>query len=121
MDKKLIDRVTAGIRREYPHAVNMGTFHALFQRHDEPTDILPSPNGPPMYVEGGVAVGSYTYRPTGDILSPDEYKAVCSALDAMAGITGGTVGRTLTTAEILRNKARAKAHAAGDGGRRYGR
>ena len=119
MDRNLIARTTAGIRREYPHAVNKGTFPALFQRHDEPTDILPSPNGPPIYVEGGGASGSYTYRPTGDILTPEEYWAVCSALEAMTRTTGVTVGRNLTPAEIKRNKVRHRANVASEGGGRY--
>lgn len=119
MDKKLIARITAGIRREYPHAVNKGTFPALFQLHDEPTNILPSPNGPPVFVEGGIAVGDFTYRPTGEILTPEEFRAVCEALDATRGALSAQ--RNLTPAEILRNKARAKANAADEGGRRYGR
>lgn len=111
-----VERIVAAVRREYPHAVNTGTFRALFQRHDEPTDILPSPNGPPVFVEGGVAVDDYTYRPTGEILSLAEFETVCLALDAMRGGQ-----RNPTPAEILRNKARAKADAADEGGRRYGR
>ncbi len=111
-----VERIVAAVRREYPHAVNTGTFRALFHRHDKSTDILPSPNGPPIYVECGVATGSYTYRPTGVSLSPYEYSAVCNALDAMRGAQ-----RSLTPAEIQRNKVRAKAHAADEGGLRYGR
>lgn len=81
MDSALIDRMIEKVRADWPYAVERGTFHVLFQHHEKGTDIAPSPNGPPVYVEGGVSAGGYTFRPDSSfVLTAEEYRAVCEHL-----------------------------------------
>ncbi|MGR3315570.1 hypothetical protein [Roseovarius indicus] len=106
------------LRSDWPTAVERGTFHLLFERHDKATNITPSPNGPPVYVEGGVPAGGYTFRPDGTALTADEYRAVCEHLStpqtpndspddrARARSERQRFGRALTPEDRRRNRLR---------------
>lgn len=118
MDSALIDRMVAKVRSDWPTAVERGTFRVLFQRHEKGTDITPSPNGPPTYVEGGVPAGGYTFRPDGTALTADEFNAVSEHLSAPQTPTDGPderararserqrFGRVLSAEDRRRNRLR---------------
>lgn len=121
MNSAKIDRVAQHLREIYPHAVATGTYRHIFQRHDRATNIAETPDGPPVFLDGGVAAGSYTYRPDSTTLTAEEYAALCAILDAPETTGPGPedrardrreramYGRTLTAEDRRRNTARARA------------
>lgn len=130
MDSALIDRMIAKVRSDWPTAVERQAFRLLFRYHEKGTNIAPSPNGPPTYVEGGVPAGGYTFRPDSSFaLTAEEYRAVCECLStpqkpsdtpddrARARSERQRFGRVLSAEDRRRNRIRGKAH---DGeGRKY--
>ena len=110
--------MVAKVRSDWASAVRLGTFPLLFQYHEKGTDIAPSPNGPPTYVEGGVPAGGYTFRPDGAALTADEYRAVCEHLStpqkptdspderARARSERQRFGRVLSAEDRRRNRLR---------------
>lgn len=102
MDSALIDRMVAKVRSDWASAVRLGTFPLLFERHEKATDIAPSPNGPPVYIESGVTAGGYTFRPDGTALTADEYRAVCEHLSTPQTPTDGPDGRARARSERQR-------------------
>ena len=137
-----VDRIVATLCREWAYAVQKRTWPLLFKLNEQPTDILPSPSGPPVYVEGGVPAGSYTFRVTSEVLTAAEYQTIRDRMAEVAPLPPSdevTVElpetrpderntpapapeqvRLLTPAERKRNAIRALSDAA-DEGRRYGR
>lgn len=68
-----VDRIVATIRH-WPHAIEHGTYHHLFERRD---NLREQADGPPIYEGGG-----YVFRPTGVVLTADQYQDVCDLLEA---------------------------------------
>lgn len=120
MDSARIDHMAARVRTDWPHAVEHGTYPALFHRNERST-LYAEVDGPPVFLEGGVAAGSYTYRPDGTTLTGEEYAALCAILDApQAQETTSeerarvrreraVYGRVLTASDRRRNAVRARA------------
>lgn len=117
---EIVDRIVAAIRH-WPYAIEHGTYHHLFERRD---DLREQADGPPIYEGGG-----FVFRPTGELLTAEQYRDVCEHLStpqkpgdtpderARARSQRQRFGRVLSAEDRRRNRIRGKAH---DGeGRRY--
>ncbi|SEK54866.1 hypothetical protein SAMN05421666_1028 [Roseovarius nanhaiticus] len=107
-----VNRIAATIR-QWPYAIEKGTYHLLFERR---VDLHETADGPPIYTGEG-----YVFGPTGDVLTAEQYQDVCDLLNAPV-IDGPGVeeraaqrrqkaiyGRVLTPEDRRRNAVRARA------------
>jgi len=97
----------AGTIKQWPHAVETGTYHHLFERR---ADLHETADGPPIYARGG-----FVFRPTGEVLTDEQYQDVCDLLeapateDAKAPDPAPEPSPTLTPRQRKINSVRAKA------------
>lgn len=101
-----VEEIVATIR-QWPHAVETGTYHLLFESR---ADLHETADGPPIYAGGG-----YVFAPTGEVLTAEQYQGVCDLLeapateDAKATEAEPEPSPTLTPQQRKINSVRAKA------------
>jgi len=102
-----IDRIVSTVRH-WPYAIEHGTYHHLFERRD---NLREQADGPPIYDGGG-----HVFRPTGELLTAEQYRDVCDLLEAPAEEPDSGPepenSPTLTPADRRRNNVRGRAEAA---------
>jgi hypothetical protein len=70
-----VESIAATVR-QWPHAVETGTYHLLFERR---ADLRETADGPPIFNGGG-----YAFCPAGAVLTAEQYQDVCDLLEAPA-------------------------------------